>query len=148
MRRVPKKPAAFARKLGARIAELRAERGLTQEKLAWEAGFASKGFSLHAGVHLHENDREGLERLLRYGARPPFSLERHRRTRSAHCVLVPRFMPSAVAGHDAGAGRDSSDAYDFVDGWLPIGVFGRSGLRHALVLTRFASMTRAGVLPS
>jgi len=35
-----------------------------------------EGFSLHAGVHLHANDREGLERLLRYGARPPLSLER------------------------------------------------------------------------
>lgn len=28
-----------------------------------------EGFSLHAGVHLHENDRLGLERLCRYGAR-------------------------------------------------------------------------------
>src|SRR5438128_5098646 len=35
-----------------------------------------EGFSLHAGVHLHANDREGLERLLRYGARPPLSLAR------------------------------------------------------------------------
>ena len=28
-----------------------------------------EGFSLHAGVHLHENDRRGLEQLCRYGAR-------------------------------------------------------------------------------
>src|SRR3990167_7332747 len=28
-----------------------------------------EGFSLHAGTHLHENDRLGLERLCRYGAR-------------------------------------------------------------------------------
>src|SRR5205823_4028663 len=28
------------------------------------------GFSLHAGVHLHANDREGLEKLCGYGARP------------------------------------------------------------------------------
>ena len=35
-----------------------------------------EGFSLHAGVHLHAHDREGLERLLRYGARPPLSLQR------------------------------------------------------------------------
>ena len=34
------------------------------------------GFSLHAGVHLHANDREGLEKLCGYGARPPFALER------------------------------------------------------------------------
>jgi len=35
-----------------------------------------EGFSLHAGVHLHANDREGLEKLCGYGARPPLSLER------------------------------------------------------------------------
>ena len=28
-----------------------------------------EGFSLHAGVHLHANDRRGLEQLCRYGAR-------------------------------------------------------------------------------
>ncbi len=30
--------------LGARIASLRAEQSLTQEKLAWEAGLSSKGY--------------------------------------------------------------------------------------------------------
>ena len=34
------------------------------------------GFSLHAGVHLHANDRQGLEHLCGYGARPALSLER------------------------------------------------------------------------
>ena len=34
------------------------------------------GFSLHAGVHLHANDREGLEHLCCYGARGPLSLQR------------------------------------------------------------------------
>ncbi|HUJ25425.1 MAG TPA: transposase [Myxococcales bacterium] len=34
------------------------------------------GFSLHASVHLHANDREGLERLCCYGARGPLSLQR------------------------------------------------------------------------
>jgi hypothetical protein len=34
------------------------------------------GFSLHAGVRIHANDRQGLERLCRYLARPPFALER------------------------------------------------------------------------
>jgi hypothetical protein len=34
------------------------------------------GFSLHAGVHLHANDRKGLARLCGYGARPPLSQER------------------------------------------------------------------------
>ena len=34
------------------------------------------GFSLHAGVRIHANDRQGLERLCRYIARPPFALDR------------------------------------------------------------------------
>ena len=32
-----------------------------------------EGFSLHAGVHLHANDREGLAHLCGYGARPPLA---------------------------------------------------------------------------
>jgi len=39
-----------------------------------------EGYSLHAGVHLHENDREGIERLCRYGARGPLTLGRLTRT--------------------------------------------------------------------
>ena len=35
-----------------------------------------EGFSLHAGVHLHANDREGLTRLCGYGARPALSQDR------------------------------------------------------------------------
>ena len=35
-----------------------------------------QGFSLHAAVHLHANDREGLAHLCGYGTRPPFSQER------------------------------------------------------------------------
>lgn len=34
------------------------------------------GFNVHAGVTVGVGDRVGLERLCRYGARPPFSLER------------------------------------------------------------------------
>ena len=34
---------------------------------AWHAGF-----SLHAGVVIAEDDRDALERLCRYGARPAF----------------------------------------------------------------------------
>ena len=34
------------------------------------------GFSLHAGVRVHANDRQGLERLCRYVVRPPFALHR------------------------------------------------------------------------
>jgi len=34
------------------------------------------GFSVDATVHIAANDRRGLERLLRYCARPPFAAER------------------------------------------------------------------------
>ena len=40
--------------------------------LAWE----NTGFSLDAAVRVGAHDRAGLERLLRYCARPPFALER------------------------------------------------------------------------
>ncbi|ADO69843.1 Transposase, IS801/IS1294 [Stigmatella aurantiaca DW4/3-1] len=35
-----------------------------------------EGFSLHSNTHLHANDRQGLERLCRYGARGALALER------------------------------------------------------------------------
>jgi hypothetical protein len=35
-----------------------------------------EGFSLHADTQVHENDRESLERLCRYGARGPVALDR------------------------------------------------------------------------
>ena len=47
-----------------------------------DAGRAKKqaayvdGFSLHAGVHLHANDRQGLLHLCGYGARPPLTQDR------------------------------------------------------------------------
>jgi hypothetical protein len=48
------------------------ERDDVREMLAWE----NSGFSLDAAVCVAANDRAGLERLLRYCARPPFALER------------------------------------------------------------------------
>lgn len=35
-----------------------------------------EGFSLHAGTHVHANDREGLAKLCRYGARGPIAESR------------------------------------------------------------------------
>jgi hypothetical protein len=35
-----------------------------------------EGFSLEAGSHVHANDRDGLEHLLRYALRPPLALSR------------------------------------------------------------------------
>jgi hypothetical protein len=44
------------------------------------------GFSLHAGVRIHENDRQGLERLCRYAVRPPLALHRLSRGPDGHLV--------------------------------------------------------------
>ena len=49
------------------------ERHVTDDMLMWQA---SGGFSIDASVHIPARDRAGLERLLRYCARPPFALER------------------------------------------------------------------------
>ncbi len=46
------------------------------------------GFSLHAGVRIHENDLEGREKLCRYAVRPPFAL--HRLSHGADGRLVYR----------------------------------------------------------
>lgn len=50
---------------------------------AWEHG---GGFSLDAGVRIEAEDRSGLERLLRYCARPAFALERLRQIDPEHLV--------------------------------------------------------------
>jgi hypothetical protein len=44
-----------------------------QDILGWAGG---GGFSLDGSVRIEAEDRAGLERLLRYCARPPFALER------------------------------------------------------------------------
>lgn len=47
------------------------DKGDRDEMLSWEHG---GGFSLDASVCIQDTDRAGLERLLRYCARPPFAL--------------------------------------------------------------------------
>ncbi len=54
-----------------------------EEMAAWEHG---GGFSLDAGVRIEAEDRSGLERLLRYCARPVFALERLRQIDPEHLV--------------------------------------------------------------
>lgn len=44
-----------------------------EDMLGWDHG---GGFSLDASVRIESHDRAGLERLIRYCARPPFALER------------------------------------------------------------------------
>lgn len=62
----------------------------------WEHG---GGFSLDASVRIEAEDRDGLERLLRYRARPAFALERLRKstpnTRSMR--VSSRGQPAASA---------------------------------------------------
>ncbi len=50
---------------------------------SWEHG---GGFSLDVGVRVEGTDRPGLERLLRYCARPAFALERWREIDAEHLV--------------------------------------------------------------
>jgi hypothetical protein len=61
-----------------RILRAFARRGLidTQDRQEMEQGDHGGGFSLDASVRIEAHDRHGLERLLRYGARPPFAAER------------------------------------------------------------------------
>jgi hypothetical protein len=78
------------------------ERARTAAKGPW-VGEAS-GYNVHAGVTVRAGDSEGLERLLRYCARPSFSLERMsllpdgrvayllrkpRRNGATHLVMTP-----------------------------------------------------------
>jgi hypothetical protein len=50
---------------------------------AWEHG---GGFSVDTSVRIEGDDRAGLERLLRYCARPAFALERLREIDPEHLV--------------------------------------------------------------
>ena len=50
------------------------ERYRPRGKSPWAAEV--NGFNVHAGVTVRRGERDALERLCRYGARPPFSLER------------------------------------------------------------------------
>jgi len=51
---------------------------------------AGDGFSLHADLAIHQDDRAGLERMLRYGLRPPFSQKRLSLTPDGKVVLQLR----------------------------------------------------------
>jgi hypothetical protein len=58
-----------------------------EDLLAWEHG---GGFSVDASVHVPAWDRAGLERLLRYCARPSFSLTRLFRIDDSHIGYTPK----------------------------------------------------------
>jgi len=80
----------FLRVDGARVVEEDHGHG-RGGKSPWVAEI--EGFNVHAGITVHAGDRDGLERLCRYGARPPFSLERLSRLadgRVAYRLRKPR----------------------------------------------------------
>jgi hypothetical protein len=69
-----------------------------------------EGFSLHANTHLHANDRQGLERLCRYGARGALALERlsrwgteFSRASLRNASLMPEPLRVLIAGKGLGA---------------------------------------------
>jgi len=66
------------------------------EMRSWEHG---GGFSLDASVCTEGNDRAGLERLLRYCARPPFALE-HLHTLDAGHLLYHNPKPRSDSPRD------------------------------------------------
>jgi Putative transposase len=56
-----------------------------------------EGFSLHANTHLHANDRQGLERLCRYGARDALALERFEEAQDGRITYrMKRPMPDGT----------------------------------------------------
>ena len=73
-----------------RLLRVMTRRGLlepaeAQAMAAWAHG---GGFSVNAAVRSEADDRDGLERLLRYRARPAFALERLRQIDPEHLVYA------------------------------------------------------------
>lgn len=102
------------RRLRSRLAELEEERpddewedekAKASQKMLFEIpdaspkkhlAFAAHGFSLHAGTHVKANDREGLERLCRYGARGPLTESRLKRRDDGKYEYRPKRGPGFV----------------------------------------------------
>jgi hypothetical protein len=84
---LPEEPRdALAATFAAATAPSRASNNALEPRLCKLAALV-EGFSLEAGRHVHAHDREALERLCRYGTRPPFALERLSRTDEGQLVL-------------------------------------------------------------
>lgn len=81
-------------KIRTRVLGLFQRRGLLEgdsasDMLEWE----HSGFSLHADVRIEAKDRKGLERLLRYCARPVFSSERLQGLGEGFRYILPKPAP-------------------------------------------------------
>ena len=104
IRHTPKDDNAYARAENARdvqmaaSAQTRLPMALPEEEAPARRARRSaflEGFSLHADTHVHQNDRKGLERLCRYGARGPVTLERLSRREDGKLVYR---LKKAAAG--------------------------------------------------
>ena len=79
-----------------RILRAFAGRGLIERCEAKEMlAYRHSGFSVNAGVCIEAWDRAGLERLLRYCARPPFSLDRLRQRVRSWSTTAPNRRAAA-----------------------------------------------------
>jgi hypothetical protein len=68
------------------------EPGAARDMRGWDAG---GGFSVDASIRVQAHDRVGLERLLRYCARPPFALERLGQAEDQALIYrLPKPMPN------------------------------------------------------
>ena len=104
----------------------------------------ASGFNVHAGVMVRAGDREGLERLCRYGARPPFSLERLRDP----CRRPRGVPPPQAEAQRRDASRDDAGAVYIAPGELdssaPVSITALVGrVRAALAAARFGGPARA-----
>ncbi len=78
---------ALGSKSGKRIVQLGAEHNAPWVQVDHPRHAHYEGFDLHADVALAAGDREGLERVLRYGARPAIAAERLRFTPDGRIAL-------------------------------------------------------------
>jgi hypothetical protein len=69
------------------------------DKPAVAVAFDRDGYNLHAGVRIEAGDDLGRERLCRYGARPPLSLERLRRLPGGRAAYRLKYVSRGRGKH-------------------------------------------------
>jgi hypothetical protein len=99
------------------------------------------GFNVHAGVTVRSGDREGLERLCRYGARPPLSLVRLSILADGRVAYLLRKPRRNASRDDAGAIFVAPFELDSSASVSIAALVGR--VRAALAAARFGGPARA-----
>jgi hypothetical protein len=79
--------------------EVGAEQDVDAPRAKAALAFERDGFNLHAGVRIEAGDDVGRERLCRYGARPPLSLERLRRLPGGRFAYRVKYARRGRAKH-------------------------------------------------